>query len=135
MTFSAVRFWVDFRAKQFNDLARERGVPAIIGGGVYPGLSNVMAAHIISSNKKEYDQEGFYQDSEDSEIESVESVKYFYFTAGSGGAGKTLLMTSLMLLGESVSAFQDDKEVLMPPMSQPTTVDFGPGTKAPNRQF
>ena len=37
-------------------------VPCIVGGGVYPGLSNVMAAHIISANKKEYSQEGFHQE-------------------------------------------------------------------------
>eukprot|EP00210_Caulerpa_lentillifera_P004710 g4494.t1 len=114
-------------AKQFGNLAKERGVPAIIGGGVYPGLSNVMAAHIISTNKKEYDDDGFYQECPESDIQSVNSVKYFYFTAGSGGAGQTLLVTSLMLLGETVNAFQDGKRITMPPMSQPITVDFGPG--------
>lgn len=58
---------------------------------------------------------------------SVERIRYSYFTAGSGGAGKTLIVTTLMLLGEQVVAFRDNQAVTAPPMSQPTTVDFGPG--------
>lgn len=51
----------DCRAKNLHRSAIEKEVPAIIGGGVYPGLSNVMAAHIIATNKKEYDQDGFHK--------------------------------------------------------------------------
>lgn len=105
-----------------------------------------MAAHIISSNKNEYDENGFFQETqlgsgklsknrfmgEDvSDITSIERIRYSYFTAGSGGAGKTLLVTSLMLLGEPVVAFRDEKSVIAPPMSQPALVDFGPGKTFP----
>jgi hypothetical protein len=37
------------------------GVPAIISGGIYPGSSNVMAAHIIAIARQEYDADWNYR--------------------------------------------------------------------------
>ena len=37
------------------------------------------------------------------------------------------MVTSLMGLGEPVIAFLNGKPIVVPPMSQPTAVDFGPG--------
>lgn len=42
---------------QYAAAASAAGVPAIIGGGIYPGTSNVMAAHMVSISRKEYDDE------------------------------------------------------------------------------
>ena len=58
-----IRSLLECRAKRLHPLAVQRDVRAIVGGGIYPGLSNVMAAHIISANKREYDEEGRYQES------------------------------------------------------------------------
>ena len=41
------------RAKeQYAEKARAAGVPAITTAGIYPGTSNVMAAHMISLARK-----------------------------------------------------------------------------------
>ena len=40
----------------YHQRAMAAGVPAIISAGIYPGTSNVMAAHIISMARNEYDK-------------------------------------------------------------------------------
>lgn len=47
---------------QYSAQASAAGVPAVIGGGIYPGTSNVMAAHMISISRREYDEEWNYLD-------------------------------------------------------------------------
>lgn len=54
-------------------------------------------------------------------------LRYSYFTAGSGGAGPTILETSFLLAGEPCTVYKDDKAYTLPPISNPRTVDFGPG--------
>ena len=51
----------DYAAKAKADYhvkAQESGVPAITSGGIYPGVSNVMAAHMVSTARREYDKDG-----------------------------------------------------------------------------
>ena len=54
-------------------------------------------------------------------------LRYSYYTAGSGGAGLTILETSFLLAGEAVGVFSDGKEVILPAISNRREVDFGPG--------
>ena len=54
-------------------------------------------------------------------------LRYSYFTAGSGGAGPTILETSFLLAGEPCTVYRDGKAYTLPPISNPRTVDFGPG--------
>ncbi|GIL68555.1 hypothetical protein Vafri_21811 [Volvox africanus] len=54
-------------------------------------------------------------------------LRYSYYTAGSGGAGPTILETSFLLAGEEVVVYKDGKEVILPPISNRREVDFGPG--------
>lgn len=65
--------------------------------------------------------------------ESVEPkwLRYSYYTAGSGGAGPTILETSFLLAGEDVIVYKDNKEVVLPPISNRREVDFGPGECTP----
>lgn len=48
------------KVKAQHEAAVAAGVPAITTAGIYPGVSNVMAAHMISSARKEYDKDGNY---------------------------------------------------------------------------
>jgi hypothetical protein len=41
---------------EYSEAAKSAGIPAIISAGIYPGTSNVMAADIIASARKEYDE-------------------------------------------------------------------------------
>lgn len=100
-------------AHGFGAQAAAAGVPAITTGGIYPGISNLMAAELVR----------LCADSGD----APERLRFSYFTAGSGGAGPTILATSYLLLGEEALTYQEGKEVYLRPWSARRTVDFGRG--------
>lgn len=102
-------------AKSRHAAALAAGVPCITTAGVYPGVSNVMAADMIAANRAA----GGDADAE------VEYVLYSYFCAGSGGVGDTILATSYMLCGEDVESWENGKLVTSRPATQRKVVDFG----------
>ncbi|EFJ44432.1 hypothetical protein VOLCADRAFT_95342 [Volvox carteri f. nagariensis] len=112
---------------KYAERAKAEGVPAIVSGGIYPGTSNVMAAHIISIARQEYDEGWNYRTPPPGEGVEPKWLRYSYYTAGSGGAGPTILETSFLLAGEDVIVYKDGKEVILPPISNRREVDFGPG--------
>ena len=59
-----------------------------------------------------------------------EFLRYSYYTAGSGGAGPTILETSFLLAGEECTVYKEGKAFKLPPVSNPRDVDFGPGARA-----
>ena len=115
-------------------------MPAITTAGIYPGTSNVMAAHLISLARKvwlrrlalnakagwpadrfiaptplrpwrqEYDDEGNYREPGPGAVEP-RRLRFSYYTAGSGGVGPTIMATSMLLAGEPVVAFKDGVKV------------------------
>eukprot|EP00898_Chlorokybus_atmophyticus_P000022 jgi/Chlat1/101/Chrsp1S03205 len=101
------------RAKGYHEQAKAAGVPAITTGGIYPGTSNVMAAEMVDIGRR-------------SGAEPV-SLKYSYYTAGSGGAGPTLLATTFLLCGEQVITYENGEVVWRKPTSDERIVDFGAG--------
>jgi len=58
--------------------------------------------------------------------------RFFYYTAGSGGAGPTILTTSFLLLGEDVIAYNKGKEIKLKPYSGALNIDFGKGVRKKN---
>jgi hypothetical protein len=85
-----------------------------------------MAAHVVAANG------GVRPSSSSSSSSSstapiLDLLRYSYYTAGSGGAGRTILETSLLLLGEKAAAWRDGQRFELPPMSSRREVDFGPG--------
>ncbi|CAL8463528.1 g3062 [Coccomyxa elongata] len=168
------------RAKGYHQAAQAAGVPAITTAGIYPGISNVMAAHMISIARREYNADWSYASqtsaqhngrssstlgssssssnpaqeleavplrsgvatmepnegkpgattsyTESNSIEPVEPrrVLYSYYTAGSGGVGPTILETSILLAGEPVTVYANGEKLVVPPLSSPRYVDFGP---------
>ncbi|KAE8820515.1 hypothetical protein D1007_01255 [Hordeum vulgare] len=104
-----------WRAKAFHEEAKAQGVPAITTAGIYPGVSNVMAAELVDAAR-----------SEDGE---PERLRFFYYTAGSGGAGPTILATSFLLLGEDVIAYNKGEEIKLKPYSGVLNIDFGKGVR------
>ncbi|KAL9458667.1 hypothetical protein AB3S75_007520 [Citrus x aurantiifolia] len=102
------------RAKSFKDRAIAANIPAITSGGIYPGVSNVMAAELVRVARNESKGE-------------PERLRFSYYTAGTGGAGPTILATSFLLLGEEVVAYNKGKEITLEPYSGMLSVDFGKG--------
>uniref|UniRef100_K3ZN20 Saccharopine dehydrogenase NADP binding domain-containing protein n=1 Tax=Setaria italica TaxID=4555 RepID=K3ZN20_SETIT len=134
-----------WRAKGFHEQAKAAGIPAITTAGIYPGVSNVMAAELVHAARSENGE--------------PERLRFFYYTAGTGGAGPTILTTSFLLLGEDVIAynkgtsyificilwcssgkFQDilicvtnsGEEIKLKPYSGGLNIDFGKGVRKKN---
>ncbi|KAK1278412.1 hypothetical protein QJS04_geneDACA003654 [Acorus gramineus] len=57
----------------------------------------------------------------------IERLRFFYYTAGSGGAGPTILATSFLLLGEDVVAYNKGEKIKLKPYSGMLNIDFGKG--------
>ncbi|PRW58282.1 saccharopine dehydrogenase [Chlorella sorokiniana] len=115
------------RAKALHQRAADAGVPAITTTGIYPGVSNVMAAHMIAINGKEYAADGSYAEQPGEGAARPKRLLYSYFTAGTGGAGPTIMETTLLLAGEEVIAYKDGQRQVLPPVSNRRVVDFGAG--------
>ena len=127
-------------AKAKSKQAADAGVPCITTAGVYPGVSNVMAAEMIAQNREASREASLSEASSEAANETdaknstethaknepeVEYVLYSYFCAGSGGVGDTILATSYMLCGEDVVCWEDGKQVVTRPATQRKVVDFG----------
>ncbi|XP_071709356.1 uncharacterized protein [Rutidosis leptorrhynchoides] len=102
------------RAKSLMKEALAAKVPAITTGGIYPGVSNVMAAELVRVAKGENKGE-------------PERLRFYYYTAGTGGAGPTILATSFLLLGEEVIAYNKGEKIKLRPYSGMVNIDFGKG--------
>ncbi|KAL6642218.1 hypothetical protein ACP70R_020399 [Stipagrostis hirtigluma subsp. patula] len=103
-----------WRAKSFHEQAKAAGVPAITTAGIYPGVSNVMAAELVRAARSENAGE-------------PERLR-----KGSGGAGPTILATSFLLLGEDVIAYNKGEEIKLKPYSGALNIDFGKGVRKKN---
>ncbi|GAU41003.1 hypothetical protein TSUD_92290 [Trifolium subterraneum] len=102
------------RAKSFMSRALAANVPAITTTGIYPGVSNVMAAELVRVAESE------------TEVKP-EKLRFYYYTAGTGGAGPTILATSFLLLGEEVVAYNKGEKIKLKPYSGMLKIDFGRG--------
>ncbi|KAK9999257.1 hypothetical protein SO802_018860 [Lithocarpus litseifolius] len=102
------------RAKSFKTKAVAANIPAITTAGIYPGVSNVMAAELVRASRSESKGE-------------PERLRFYYYTAGSGGAGPTILATSFLLLGEEVVAYNKGETIKLKPYSGMLNIDFGKG--------
>uniref|UniRef100_K3YCC3 Saccharopine dehydrogenase NADP binding domain-containing protein n=1 Tax=Setaria italica TaxID=4555 RepID=K3YCC3_SETIT len=134
-----------WRANSFHEQAKAAGIPAITTAGIYPGVSNVMAAELVRAARSENGE--------------PERLRFFYYTAGTGGAGPTILTTSFLLLGEDVIAYNkgtsyifisipkmflgkisshficvtnSGEEIKLKPYSGAMTIDFGKGVRKKN---
>lgn len=105
------------RAKRLEPAARAAGVPALSTAGIFPGLSNVMAADMVTRHAGG---------------RAPARVLYSYYTAGTGGAGPTILETTFLLAGQDVVVYRDGKQLTVPAISNRRPVDFGTtiGTKS-----
>ena len=102
------------RSQEFQDLARRNGASAVISTGIWPGGSSLLAQQVIRS-----DRVGGHS--------NVERVTFSFFTAGSGGAGPTILTATFLILGEDVITYANDERVLKKSATDPRTVNFGRG--------
>ena len=102
------------RSKEFQDLARRNKASAVISTGIWPGGSSLLAQQVIRGDLVEGHA-------------NVERVIFSFFTAGSGGAGPTILTATFLILGEDVITYVDDVRVLKKSATDSRVVNFGQG--------
>ncbi len=87
--------------------AREGGVAAVTSGGIWPGVSALLAAEASER------------------VGGAETLELSFFTAGTGGAGKAVVAATFLLLEEPVGRYAAGVEAPADPWTEPRRVDFG----------
>lgn len=126
-TIQAGKYYIDIcddvchasHAKSLMEKAARENVRAIICAGIYPGVSNLATAEAVSRLPGK----------------SAESIQLFYYTAGSGGTGATVLASTFLILSENAMCYdRANKLVLRPAACEQQLVDFG-GKIGPRTTF
>ena len=99
-------------AKGYDGQARAAGVPCLISTGVWPGVSSLMAVDVAEALG------GAAQ---------TDKIDFEFFTAGSGGAGTTILSATFLILSEQVLAYVNGRPQAYDAASDFRKVDFGEG--------
>lgn len=97
---------------KYQDLTKKTFGSAIISTGIWPGASSLLAQEVIHRCGGK---------------DQVEKVIFSFFTAGSGGAGPTILTATFLILGEKVLIYRDGKPEYRKSATDPKTIDFGRG--------
>lgn len=96
-------------AKDQDAAARSAKIPAVVSAGIWPGVSALMIAEAKAR------------------LGSLESVEMSFFTAGTGGAGPTIVSATFLLLAEPPLTFKGGREKRVEAWGDRRLVDFGPG--------
>eukprot|EP00929_Paragymnodinium_shiwhaense_P110165 TRINITY_DN76919_c0_g1_i1.p1 TRINITY_DN76919_c0_g1~~TRINITY_DN76919_c0_g1_i1.p1 ORF type:complete len:484 (-),score=92.46 TRINITY_DN76919_c0_g1_i1:4-1455(-) len=99
-------------AKELSEQAQRGGVPALVSTGIWPGASALLVAKAVE------DLGG---------PEMIENVEMSFFTAGTGGAGPTIVSATFLLLAEPPLIYKAGAEARAEPWTDSRVVDFGPG--------
>ncbi len=99
------------RSKHYQQIAKSTNAIAIMSTGIWPGGSSLLAQNLIKKLK--------------SSNADIDKVVFSFFTAGSGGAGETILTATFLLLGENVLTYVDGKPQYQLPASDSTMINFG----------
>ena len=101
------------RCNKIQELAIKNNGTAIISTGIWPGASSLLAKSLIDDVNKV------------GGAQNVKDVKFSFFTSGSGGAGKTILTATFLLLGELVLTYNKGQKVYKETATELQTIDFG----------
>eukprot|EP00466_Bigelowiella_natans_P014870 jgi/Bigna1/126155/aug1.2_g863 len=96
-----------------NDNDNENGIPVLISTGIWPGVSALMANKAVRAMERK-------------EGAKPTQIDMNFFTAGTGGAGATILSATFLLLCEPVRVMDGGRQRTKPPWSSNKNVDFGP---------
>jgi saccharopine dehydrogenase-like NADP-dependent oxidoreductase len=100
---------------KFDDRAIASNTPCIVATGCWPGVSSLMAKQLINVALQRHPS-----------LRPADlSVDFGFFTAGSGGAGVTLLVATFLILAERALTIVRGRRITVPPMTGYATIDFG----------
>lgn len=96
--------------------ASKAKAPCIISTGCWPGVSSLMAKQLVGRTLRE---------NKTLKPEDL-TVDFSFFTAGSGGAGVTLLVATFLILAEKALTIVDGRRREVDSMKEYSSVEFGP---------
>jgi len=99
-------------AKALTDEAAAAGVPCVVSCGIWPGVSALMAAEAVGK----LGGKG-----------ACERLEFSFFTAGTGGAGPTIVSATFLLLATKVAMYVDGDLVEEEPWLDRRVREFGEG--------
>ena len=98
------------QAKQLSAAATAAGIPAVVSSGIWPGASALMAAEAV-------DRLGGPG--------ACDQLELSFFTAGTGGAGPTIVSATFLLLAEEALTVSGGELSGQPAWSGRRSIDFG----------
>jgi hypothetical protein len=98
------------QAKQLSAAAAAAGIPAVVSSGIWPGTSALMAAEAV-------DRLGG--------LGACDELELSFFTAGTGGAGPTIVSATFLLLASDALTLSGGEISGKPAWSGRRIVDFG----------
>jgi saccharopine dehydrogenase-like NADP-dependent oxidoreductase len=104
------------KAKYAEKAKEGDGVACIVSTGCWPGVSSLMAKQLVDKALK----------SNASLTPADINVDFGFFTAGSGGAGSTLLVATFLILAEEALTVVKGRRTPIKAMKDYSTVNFGP---------
>ena len=90
-------------AKALSEAAAAAGVPAVVSCGIWPGVSALMAAEAVAK----LGGRG-----------TCDRLEFSFHTAGTGGAGPTIVSATFLLLCTEVITYVDGKQVAKEPWTE-----------------
>ena len=99
-------------ARNARALASSAAAPCVVSCGIWPGVSALMAAEAV----EKLGGKG-----------ACERLEFSFFTAGTGGAGPTIVSATFLLLATKVARYIDGALVEEEPWLERTVRDFGEG--------
>ena len=107
---------------KYGAIAKANGVPYVVSTGCWPGVSSLMAKQLIDKVLLAHPA-----------LNPADlNVDFGFFTAGSGGAGSTLLVATFLILAEDALTVVNGRRKPVKAMEEYSIVNFGPivGDKA-----
>jgi saccharopine dehydrogenase-like NADP-dependent oxidoreductase len=92
--------------------AERLGVPCVVSCGIWPGVSALMAAEAVA----QLGGKG-----------ACERLEFSFYTAGTGGAGPTIVSATFLLLATEVVTYVDGKLTSREPWTERRVASFGDG--------
>jgi len=100
---------------KYEEIAKNNEVPCIISTGCWPGVSSLMAKQLVHKALKQ-----------NPSIQPKDlTIDFSFFTAGSGGAGATLLVATFLILAEKALTVVDGRRRPIQAMKEYSQVNFG----------
>lgn len=101
---------------KYSATAKENGVPCVVSTGCWPGVSSLMAKQLVDKVLL----------ARPSLTPADLNVDFSFFTAGSGGAGSTLLVATFLILAEEALTIVNGRRKPVKAMEEYSIANFGP---------